>query len=71
MGLVVPEESWGQKRSDMRDFHVDTSVMGDDWAGGFDFLRDEGAGVVYLPRTPEASTTQIRADLNATDLASK
>ena len=31
-----------QKRTDMRDFHVDTFVMGDDWEGEFDFLREEG-----------------------------
>ena len=36
----------------------------DDWAGKFDFLREEGAEVVYLPRTPEISTTQIKNDLN-------
>ena len=31
----------------------------------FDFLKDEGVEVVYLPRTPEISTTQIKNDLNA------
>ena len=35
-----------------------------DWQGKFDFLREEGAEVVYLPRTPEISTTQIKEDLN-------
>lgn len=68
--LVVPENSWDQKRSDMHDFHVDTFVMGDDWEGEFDFLREEGVEVVYLPRTPEISTTQIKQDLNETNLAS-
>lgn len=61
--LVIPEESWGQKRSDVRELRIDTFVMGDDWEGRFDFLRDEGCEVVYLPRTPEVSTTQIKADL--------
>jgi glycerol-3-phosphate cytidylyltransferase len=37
--------------------------MGDDWEGKFDFLTDEGVQVVYLPRTPEISTTQIKQDL--------
>lgn len=67
--LVVPEESWDQKRSDIHDYHVDTFVMGDDWEGEFDYLREEGVDVVYLPRTPEISTTQIKQDLNDTDLA--
>ena len=57
--LVIPEESWEQKRSDI---HVDTFVMGDDWQGKFDFLQDL-CQVVYLPRTPEISTTQIKKDL--------
>ena len=52
-------ESWEQKRSDIREYHVDTFVMGDDWQGKFDFLQDL-CQVVYLPRTPEISTTQIR-----------
>ena len=62
--LVIPEKSWDQKRSDARLYHVDTFVMGDDWTGKFDFLREEGVEVVYLPRTPEISTTQIKSDLN-------
>ena len=39
--------------------------MGDDWAGKFDYLKDEGVEVVYLSRTPEVSTTQIKNDLNS------
>ena len=38
--------------------------MGDDWAGKFDFIEDQTeAEVIYLPRTPEISTTQIKRDL--------
>lgn len=62
--LVIPEESWEQKASDMREFRIDTFVMGDDWAGKFDYLAEEcGVEVVYLPRTPEVSTSQIKSDL--------
>jgi len=60
--LVIPEESWEQKPEDVREFKVDTFVMGDDWAGKFDFLQEQ-CEVVYLPRTPEISTTQIKRDL--------
>ncbi len=63
--LVIPEESWGQKVTDVREYHIDTFVMGDDWKGEFDFLKDEGVDVVYLPRTPEVSTTQIKRDLKS------
>ena len=60
--LVIPEESWEQKIEDVKLYKVDTCVMGDDWKGKFDFLK-EYCDVVYLPRTPEISTTQIKNDL--------
>lgn len=60
--LVIPETNWEQKRTDMHEYHIDTFVMGDDWTGKFDFLKEEGVEVVYLPRTPEISSTQIRRD---------
>ena len=56
--LVIPEESWEQKVSDVKEFRVDTFVMGSDWEGKFDFLKPY-CDVVYLPRTPEISSTQI------------
>ena len=61
--LVIPEENWDQKITDVKEYHVDTFVMGDDWKGKFDFLKPY-CEVVYLPRTPEISTTQIKNDLN-------
>lgn len=61
--LVIPEEKWEQKVTDVKDYRIDTFVMGDDWVGKFDFLKDAGVEVVYLPRTPEISTTQIKTDL--------
>ncbi len=61
--LVIPENSWEQKKSDVIDYHVDILSMGDDWTGKFDFLKEIGVEVVYLPRTPEVSTTKIKEDL--------
>ena len=61
--LVIPETSWDQKINDVHEFRVNTFVMGDDWLGKFDFLENEGVEVVYLPRTPEISTSQIKQDL--------
>lgn len=60
--LVIPEDGWDQKASDIKEFKVDTFVMGDDWKGHFDDLK-ELCEVVYLERTPEISTTQIKQDL--------
>lgn len=59
---VIPEVSWEQKISDVKKYHIDTFVMGDDWKGQFDFLKDY-CQVIYLPRTKGISTTQIKHDL--------
>lgn len=56
---VIPEESWDQKRHDITRHSVDVMVMGDDWRGKFDDLADL-CEVVYLPRTPGISTTELR-----------
>ena len=61
--LVIPETCWEQKITDIDEFKVDTFVMGDDWKGKFDFLKEK-CEVVYLSRTPEISTTKIKSDLN-------
>lgn len=61
--LVIPEESWEQKKSDIKKYHIDAFVMGDDWEGKFDELSDL-CEVIYLPRTPEISTTKIKGDLS-------
>ena len=62
--LVIPGIIWEQKVSDVQLYQADVFVMGDDWEGKFDFLKDY-CEVVYLPRTPDVSTTQIKADLKA------
>ncbi|HBK7120698.1 glycerol-3-phosphate cytidylyltransferase, partial [Enterococcus faecium] len=64
--LVIPEENWEQKVKDIKEYHADYFVMGDDWAGQFDELEQlTDAQVIYLPRTPEISTTQIKNELNS------
>ena len=65
--LVIPEENWEQKVTDAHEYHIATFVIGDDWEGKFDFLKDEGVEVVYLPRTPEISSTQIKKDMAGQD----
>lgn len=59
---VIPEKSWDQKISDVVDNNIDVFVMGNDWEGQFDFLKDY-CEVVYLPRTEGISTTKIKQDL--------
>jgi len=60
--LVIPEATWEQKPNDIRNHAIDIFVMGDDWAGKFDSLR-EHCELVYLPRTQNISTTIIKAGL--------
>lgn len=59
---VIPEENWEQKNTDVVKHGCSVFVMGDDWKGKFDFLKDK-CEVIYLPRTPEISTTQIKTEL--------
>ena len=61
--LVVPENTWEQKVDDLAKYEIDTFVMGDDWEGKFDEQLGSLCEVVYLPRTPEISTTQIKSDM--------
>lgn len=59
---VILEESWDQKRRDIQEHDIDIFVMGDDWEGKFDDLKDL-CEVIYLPRTKGISTTMIKAEL--------
>lgn len=59
---VIPEYSWDQKIKDVKKYNIDTFVMGDDWKGQFDFLKDY-CEVIYLPRTDGISTSKIKHDL--------
>ena len=59
---VIPESSWNQKQTDVKKHDIDIFVMGDDWKGQFDFLKDQ-CEVIYLPRTDGISTSKIKADL--------
>ena len=59
---VIPEDSWDQKIKDVQKYDVDVFVMGDDWKGKFDFLKDY-CEVVYLPRTEGISSSSLKEDM--------
>lgn len=63
--LVIPEESWEQKKQDVLEYKVDVVVMGSDWAGSdrFDYLK-QFCEVIYLDRTEGISTTKIKQELS-------
>ncbi|HLR20238.1 glycerol-3-phosphate cytidylyltransferase [Staphylococcus equorum] len=60
--LVIPEGGWGQKEIDVDRYEIDTFVMGHDWEGEFDFLKEK-CEVIYLNRTEGISTTKIKKEL--------
>ncbi len=62
--VVFPEEDWEQKINDVKRLNIDLFVMGDDWKGKFDFLSSY-CDVLYLPRTPDISSTDIKLSLEA------
>jgi glycerol-3-phosphate cytidylyltransferase len=61
---VFPELTWDQKRDDIKREKASLLGMGNDWVGRFDDLSDV-CQVVYLPRTQDISTTEVRQLVNA------
>lgn len=59
---VIFEDSWDQKRRDIVEHKIDIFVMGDDWKGKFDDLADL-CEVVYLPLTPDVSSTELKTEI--------
>ena len=61
--MVISEKNWEQKIDDIKKYNVDIFAMGNDWQGKFDFLKDY-CEVIYLPRTQNISTTELKKELN-------
>lgn len=61
--MVISEKNWEQKIDDIKKYDIDIFAMGDDWQGKFDFLK-EYCEVIYLPRTQNISTTELKKELN-------
>lgn len=61
---VIPETCWEQKEEDIKTLNIDIFAMGNDWEGKFDFLL-EHCEVVYLPRTDDISSTDIKKQMDA------
>ena len=66
--MVIPEYSWEQKIDDIKKYNIDVFVIGSDWKGKFDFLKDY-CDVVYLNRTEGISSTQLKATLKSFTLS--
>ncbi|MBR5435122.1 MAG: glycerol-3-phosphate cytidylyltransferase [Bacteroidales bacterium] len=59
---IIPEENWEQKITDVKKYGIDVFVIGSDWQGKFDFLK-EFCEVVYLERTDGISSTKVRNEI--------
>lgn len=56
---IIVEEYLGQKIDDIKKYNIDKFVIGSDWLGKFDYLR-EYCEVIYMERTKGVSSTQLR-----------
>ena len=56
---IIVEDHDGQKIEDIQKYGIDTFVLGSDWVGKFDYLK-QYCNVVYLERTPNISSSLIR-----------
>lgn len=59
---IIVEDHDGQKVEDIQKYGIDIFVLGTDWVGRFDYLKDY-CEVVYLERTSGISSTIIRSDI--------
>lgn len=64
--IVIPETTWDQKKSDIREYNVSIFAIGDDWTGKFDYLK-KYCQVIYTPRTEGISTTQLKNKLKTSN----
>ena len=57
-----------EKKADyILEHRADLFIIGDDYKGRFDWIREKlGVEVVYLPRTPGVSTTGLIAKIGMT-----
>lgn len=62
--LIIPENSWVQKKDDIIQNQVDILVMGSDWTNKFDYLKSY-CNVIYLPRTEDVCSSKIREEINS------
>lgn len=58
---IILEEYEGQKIDDVQKYDIDIFVVGSDWEGTFDYLK-EYCEVIYLDRTEGISSTVLREE---------
>jgi glycerol-3-phosphate cytidylyltransferase len=60
---IIVEDHESQKIEDVQKYNIDIFVVGSDWRGTFDYIN-EYCEVVYLERTKDISSTDLRIERN-------
>ncbi len=57
--IVIPQKSLNHADK-VKKLNFDVFVVGDDWAGKYDYLKEQGVDVVYFPYGEGISSTGLR-----------
>ncbi len=57
--IVIPQNSLDHKDK-VKKLNFDIFVVGDDWVGKFDYLKDLGVDVIYFPYGKGVSSTNLK-----------
>lgn len=59
--IVIPQKSLNHADK-VKKLHFDIFVVGDDWAGKYDYLEEQGVTVVYFPYGQGISSTELKTE---------
>ena len=62
--IVIPQQNLDH-RDKVKKLNFDIFVVGDDWAGKYDYLRDMGVTVVYFPYGKGVSSSSLKEKIYA------
>ncbi|MBQ7287261.1 MAG: adenylyltransferase/cytidyltransferase family protein [Candidatus Gastranaerophilales bacterium] len=62
--IVIPQKSLNHADK-VAKLNFDICVVGDDWAGKFDYLKDQGVEVVYFPYGEGISSSSLKKKIYA------
>lgn len=60
--IVIPQKSLDHTDK-VTKFQMDIFVIGDDWAGKYDYLKDLGVDVVYFPYGEGVSSSKLKKEI--------
>jgi glycerol-3-phosphate cytidylyltransferase len=60
--VVIPQRSL-EHRERVKDLNIDIFVVGDDWKGKYDYLRDLGVKVFYFPYGAGVSSSSLKKQI--------